>query len=80
MAATLLLATASVFGQMADMSKPLGANSQALPSYLKNAGLEQRLNQPLPLTATFLDESGNSVALGDYFQHRPVVMALVYFN
>ncbi len=76
----LLVAGASAFGQLADGGKPLGANAQALPQYLKNAGLEQRLNQPLPLTADFVDETGKAVTLGQYFHQRPVVMALVYFK
>jgi protein SCO1 len=62
-------------------AKPMGAAAQGgLPSYLKNAGLEQRLNQPLPLTTTFLDETGRQVALGTYFHERPVAMAMVYFK
>jgi protein SCO1/2 len=59
----------------------MGAVAQGgLPQYLKNAGLEQRLNQALPLAATFVDESGKTVELGTYFHDRPVVMALVYFK
>jgi protein SCO1/2 len=76
----LLVAGASAFGQLADGGKPLGATAQALPQYLKNAGLEQRLNQPLPLMADFVDETGKTVMLGQYFHQRPVVMALVYFK
>jgi protein SCO1/2 len=76
----LLAAWAPAFGQLGGSSKPLGATAQALPQYLKGASLEQRLNQPLPLTTTFLDEAGKPVALGQYFNHRPVVMALVYFK
>ena len=70
----------SAFGQLADSSKPLGATAQAMPQYLKNAGLEQRLNQLLPLSAAFIDETGKPVTLGQYFHQRPVVMALVYFK
>jgi protein SCO1/2 len=59
----------------------MGAVAQGgLPQYLKNAGLEQRLNQALPLAATFVDETGKTVELGTYFHDRPVVMALVYFK
>lgn len=60
--------------------KPLGASAQSTPSYLKNAGIDQNLNRPLPLTDHFHDESGNDVVLGSYFGHRPVMMALVYFK
>jgi len=68
-------------GQGLDDAKPLGAASQnGLPAYLKDAGLEQRLNQRLPLTAGFVDEDGRQVALGAYFHERPVAMALVYFK
>ena len=78
--AGLLAAGASAYGQLADTGKPLGATAQALPQYLKNAGLEQRLNQPLPLHAMFVDETGKAVMLGQYFHQRPVAMALVYFK
>ncbi len=75
-----LVVGTSAFGQLADSSKPLGATAQAMPQYLKNAGLEQRLNQLLPLSATFVDETGQTVALRQYFHQRPVAMALVYFK
>jgi protein SCO1 len=73
--------TGAAYGQGLSDTKPMGATSQGgLPQYLKNAGLEQRLNQPLPLTASFLDETGRQVELGSYFHQRPVAMALVYFK
>ena len=80
LAMCFLVIGTSAFGQLADSSKPLGATAQAMPQYLKNAGLEQRLNQLLPLSATFVDETGQTVALRQYFHQRPVVMALVYFK
>jgi protein SCO1/2 len=60
--------------------KPLGATAQSTPSYLKGAGIVERLNQPLPLAAQFVDETGKTVALGTYFHQRPVALALVYFH
>lgn len=64
-----------------DTGKPLGAAAQGdLPKYLKDAGVEQRLNQPLPLDAVFADETGKQVALGSLFHDRPVALALVYFK
>jgi protein SCO1/2 len=72
---------AGAYGQGLDQGKPMGVAAQSgLPQYLKNAGLEQRLNQPLPLTAVFVDETGKTVELGSYFHDRPVAMALVYFK
>ncbi len=58
-----------------------GLASQRPPDALKNIGIDQRLDNQLPLGATFKDESGKTVRLGDYFgKGRPVVLALVYFK
>ena len=45
----LALLGVSAYGQLPGTEKPLGATAQAMPQYLKNAGLQERLNQPLPL-------------------------------
>lgn len=50
------------------------------PKMLENVGIDQRLNEPLPLDATFRDEDGNTVRLGDYFGQKPVIIALVYYS
>ena len=48
---------------------------------LKKVNIEQRLGAQVPLDATFKDESGQSVKLGDYFKgERPVVLTLVYYE
>jgi protein SCO1/2 len=74
------LSTLSLSAQQYSADKPLGASAQSVPSYLKNAGIDQNLNHALPLTDHFRDENNNDVTLGTYFNHRPVVMALVYFK
>ena len=76
----LALCTLSARAQSYSADKPLGAPAQSTPAYLKNAGIDQNLNHPLPLTDHFRDENNNDVTLGSYFGHRPVVMALVYFK
>lgn len=76
----LALCTLSARAQSYSADKPLGAAAQSTPAYLKNAGIDQNLNHPLPLTDHFRDENNNDVTLGSYFGHRPVVMALVYFK
>ncbi|MGH9669507.1 MAG: SCO family protein, partial [Terriglobales bacterium] len=50
------------------------------PPLLQKAGIEQRLDQPLPLDASFRDEAGRGVTLGQYFGKRPVILALVYYD
>jgi len=47
---------------------------------LKDVGIDQRLNEPLPLDLTFRDEAGHDVQLGQYFGRRPVILALVYYE
>ena len=41
---------------------------------------EQRLNEQLPLDATFRDEANRTVRLGDYFGDKPVILVLAYFR
>ncbi len=55
--------------------------SSGLPSALKSVGIEQKLNEQLPLDSEFKDENGNIVKLGDYFgTGKPVILALVYYE
>jgi protein SCO1/2 len=74
-----LLATGA-YGQQIGAEKPMGAMAQHTPDYLKGAGLVERLNQPLPLGTAFVDETGRQVMLGQYFHHKPIALALVYFK
>src|SRR4028118_2326162 len=55
--------------------------SSGLPEALQTVGIEQRLNEQLPLVTKFVDETGKAVTLGDYFgKGKPVVLALVYYE
>jgi protein SCO1/2 len=78
--AILMLAAASLHAQGLSNEKPLGATAQQMPAYLAHAGLEQRLGQPLPLTAVFTDETGRTGPLSTWFNSKPTVMALVYYK
>ncbi len=55
-------------------------NSKTVPPQLKNVGIDQRLNNQVPLDLVFRDETGRTVRLGDYFGKKPVILSLVYFN
>lgn len=51
------------------------------PEVLKAVKIEQRLNEQLPLDATFRDETGRTVELREYFKKdRPVILSLVYYE
>ena len=52
-----------------------------LPPALVNVGIDQRLNEQLPLDATFRDETGRTVQLREYFKGtRPVILSLVFYE
>ena len=50
------------------------------PPGLRNVAIEQRLNEQLPLSLGFRDETGKAVRLGDYFGKKPVILSLVYYR
>lgn len=51
------------------------------PPGLEGVGIDQHLNEQVPLNLTFKDEQGKTVKLGDYFHDgRPVILNLVYFQ
>ena len=83
MLGVLVLASAFAVAQppsafMRDASKP---SAQVSPDDLKNVGIDQRLDQQVPLELQFKDEAGKTVKLGDYFQSgRPVILNLVYYT
>jgi protein SCO1/2 len=55
-------------------------NSKILPSLLQGIGIDQKLNEQVPLDLQFRDEAGKTVTLGDYFGKKPVILSLVYFG
>jgi protein SCO1/2 len=62
-------------------SRPYQARAPSgLPKALNGVGIDQKLNEQLPLDLAFKDESGASVKLGDYFGKKPVVLSLVYYQ
>jgi protein SCO1/2 len=55
-------------------------NSQVLPPLLQGIGIDQRLNEQVPLDLQFRDETGKTVTLGNYFGKKPVILSLVYYG
>ena len=81
-----LLATLAMIALPATVTAPADTpplraeNSKALPPLLRDVGIDQRLNQQVPLDLEFRDETGKAVRLGDYLGHKPAVLALVYYQ
>ena len=77
--ATLFLLGATAFGQgmsQGIMSPPANVR----PPYLQNVGIEQKLDSQVPADLTFVDDTGRSVKLGDYFGKKPLILNLVYYT
>jgi protein SCO1/2 len=75
----LMLSAATAWGQA--MSKGIMSPPAATrPPYLQNVGIEQRLNAQVPPDLIFVDDTGRTVKLGDYFGSKPLILNLVYYN
>jgi protein SCO1/2 len=58
-----------------------GPASQTDAGNLKDIGIDQHLDQQIPLDLQFKDENGSTVRLADYFKKgRPVILTLVYYQ
>lgn len=82
-AGTLLAAvllTGTCLAQYSVTPQAMGNVQRGLPSYLQHAGIDQNLNRRLPLSAPFVNSTGQPVQLGDYFDKRPVLLAEVYYS
>jgi protein SCO1 len=64
-----------VFGLRAS-AQPAGVR----PPVLKDVGIDQLLNNQVPLDLEFRDENGRTVKLAEYFKEKPVVLSLVYYD
>jgi protein SCO1/2 len=82
--AVMLAAAFAQPGQPAPMQQSLSMNDPNLkvnlPPALQGVGIQQRLDQQVPLNLEFRDEAGRQVALADFFHGKPVLLALVYYR
>jgi protein SCO1/2 len=84
----LAVAASAAFGQPGQPAPPLSSRTlqdsdlkTQLPDGLKGVGIDQKLDQRVPLELMFKDEFGNPVPLSKYFESKkPVILALVYYR
>jgi protein SCO1/2 len=82
------LAASSAMAQPGQPAPPLasrslnsGQSSAQLPPGLAGVGIQQKLDNQLPLHLKFRDEYGQEVTLGKYFEsNKPVLLAPVYYR
>lgn len=58
----------------------VGKSSNGLPPALANVNFDPKLNAQIPLDEEFVDETGKSVLLSEYFKNKPVVLVFVYYT
>src|SRR5262245_337960 len=58
------------------LAQPAGVR----PPVLKDVGIDQLLNNQVPLDLEFRDENGRTVRLAEYFKDKPVILSLVYYD
>ena len=58
---------------------PGKAASEQIPM-LREVGVDQKLDGPLPLDTVFTDDSGREVRLREYFGKRPVILLFAYYE
>lgn len=78
--ALLGICATGVWPQAAPQLQPGEAIPNQKPSILDQVGLDQRLNQQVPLDLAFVDENGQAVQLQQYFGSKPVIVMLVYYQ
>ena len=83
--AAVVLVSVCAAPAAAQQSRPMSvpapgkAASEQIP-ILKEIGIDQKLNNQVPLDLEFNDETGATVKLRQFFGPRPVVLALVYYG
>jgi len=70
----------SSWSQTAPKLQPGEAVPNQKPSILDQVGLDQRLNQQVPLDLAFVDDHGQPVQLKQYFGSKPVILIMVYYQ
>ena len=57
-----------------------GETAEIRPAELRGVGIEQHLNQQVPLDLTFRNEAGEPVTLRSLMRGKPVILSLAYYQ
>ena len=75
----LVVLSAAAWGQVPLIKGPREI-APPPPAVLSEVGIDQRLDQQIPLDLSFKDETGRPVRLAEYFGQKPVILTLVYYD
>jgi protein SCO1 len=65
------------------LAVPVGAHHDEQhrpPGVLETVAFDQRLDAQIPSDLAFRDDTGQTVHLGDYFGHKPMILTLNYYE
>lgn len=85
-ASLALSVTPSLRAQTYYAQPPMGPDSSPIqsagvrPALLRDVGLDQKLNDTIPLNLTFRDDHNQPVALSSFFGQKPIILTLVYYQ
>jgi protein SCO1/2 len=84
-AGTALVFASSLSAQVAGYGEKQMGPVNEKPSITSKISISQHLNQSIPLSAVFTDETGKQVSLASYFSsnaggQKPAILALVYYQ
>jgi len=74
------MAVAAMLLTLLFVSPALAQPASKRPPMLRDVGIDQLLNNPVPLDLEFKDETGRTVKLREYFTDKPVLLTLVYYD
>lgn len=57
-----------------------GKGGEALPAVLVDVGITEKLGNSLPMDAVLVNEKGEKVKLGSYFNGKPVLLNFAYYR
>lgn len=80
MIAALLGSLCATAGLQAEPAEAPRFTGNGAVNFTEHVGIDQNLGAELDLELPFLDESGRDVRLGEYFDERPVVLVLAYYE
>jgi protein SCO1/2 len=69
-----------LLSSLALLSSPFLQAQQTRGPGPPDVGIDQKLNELVPLELRFLDEKGKVVRLQDYFDTKPVILVLAYYK
>lgn len=77
---SIVMTSSIVWAQAAPKGELEQPQANQKPSILDHVGIDQHLNQQIPLDLNFVDEHGQPVQLRQYFGQKPVIITMVYYT